>query len=181
LPFHIYILTHQNKVINKTWAYTSYIQSMFKHFKTIIMALKVINDFKRCITHIINGNLKEKNKEGGGVLIELYPLLKFEGLPNNEIIDSFFGFVASLFLIFSFFSISDWSRFPSFLFETQSLLPLFSFYSKYFIDFYIFSFLFLCNYLSNLSQDLLVCSRIIFYKLNKTWNGKTMVVLPRFC
>jgi hypothetical protein len=70
-------------------------------------------------------------------------------------------------LIFSFFSISDWSRFPSFLFKTQSLLPLFSFYSKYFIDFYIFSFLFLCNYLSNLSQDLLVCSRIIFYKLNK--------------
>jgi len=70
------------------------------------MALKVINDFKRCITHIINGNLKEKNKEGGGVLIELYPLLKFEGLPNNEII-AFFGFVASLFLIFSFFSISD--------------------------------------------------------------------------
>ena len=80
---------------------------MFKHFKTIIMAFKVINDFKRCITHIINGNLKEKNKEGGGVLIELYPLLKFEGSPNNEIIDSFFGFVASLFLIFSFFSISD--------------------------------------------------------------------------
>jgi hypothetical protein len=41
------------------------------------------------------------------VLIKLYPLLKFEGSPNNEIIDSFFGFVASLFLIFSFFSISD--------------------------------------------------------------------------
>jgi hypothetical protein len=40
------------------------------------MALKVINDFKECITNIINNNLKDKNKEGGGVLIEFHLLIK---------------------------------------------------------------------------------------------------------
>ena len=27
---------------------------------------------------------KRQNRWGGGVLIELYPISKFEGLPNNE-------------------------------------------------------------------------------------------------
>jgi hypothetical protein len=40
------------------------------------MALKVINDFKECITNIINNNFKVKNKEGGGVLIEFHLLIK---------------------------------------------------------------------------------------------------------
>jgi hypothetical protein len=40
------------------------------------MAFKVINDFKECITNIINSNLKTKIKREGGVLIELHPFIK---------------------------------------------------------------------------------------------------------
>jgi len=111
-------------------------------------------------------------------------LSKFEGLPSSEKIDFVFGFFAFFPLIFSFFSISNWSRFPSFIFKTQSLLSFFPFYSKYSIDFlyFLFSFFlydFLCNFFSK--SFLLVCSRTTFYKLNQAKNGKTMVVLPRVC
>jgi hypothetical protein len=45
------------------------------------------------------------SKDGEGVLIT--PLLKFEGLPSNEKIDSFSEFLASFLLISRFFLISD--------------------------------------------------------------------------
>jgi hypothetical protein len=73
-------------------------------------------------------------------------------------------------LIFIFFSISDWSRFPFFLFQTQFLLPFVPFYSKYYIDFYVF---FYVSFSIILFRILLVCSRITFYKLNKSINFVT--------
>jgi len=49
------------------------------------MAFKVINDFKVCITNIINSNLKDKNKKGGGCSLSSPSpsSSKFEGFPSN--------------------------------------------------------------------------------------------------
>jgi hypothetical protein len=106
LSFHNHILTHQNKVINKTWAHKRYIHSMSKLFKTIIMAFKVINDFKWYITNITNNNIKIKIRREGVCSLSFTPSSKFESLPSNEKIDSFSGFFASFLVISSFFSIS---------------------------------------------------------------------------
>jgi hypothetical protein len=114
---------------------------MFKRCKTKILAFKVINDFKGCITNIIDNDLKIKIKRSRS--LSSSSSLKFEGLLSNKKVDPFSGFFVFFLLIFSFFSFSDWSRFPSFFFKTQSLLPLFLFYSKYSIDFFCIFFIFL--------------------------------------
>jgi len=94
----------------------------------------------------------------------------FEGLPSNEKVDSFSGLFAFFLLIFIFFSISDWSRFPFFLFQTQFLLPSFlSILSIILISMYFFY----VSFSIILFRILLVCSRITFYKLNKTINFVT--------
>jgi len=65
------------------------------------MAFKVINDFKECIINIINSNSKTKIKKEGGVCsLSFTPSLKFEGLPSNDKVDSFYEFFASFFLDF---------------------------------------------------------------------------------
>jgi len=117
LSFHNHILTHQNKVINKTWAYKSYIHSMFKLSKTIIMAFKVINDFKWYITNITNNNIKIKIRREGVCSLSFTPSSKFESLPSNEKIDSFSGFLASFLVISSFFSISKGHSHSLFFFK----------------------------------------------------------------
>jgi len=135
LSFHNHILTHQNKVINKTWAHKSYIHSMFKLSKTIIMPFKVINDFKWYITNITNNNIKIKIRREGVCSLSFTPSSKFESLPSNEKIDSFSGFFASFLVISSFFSISK-GHSHFFFFFKKSLVLLFHIYSKCSIDFF---------------------------------------------
>ena len=106
------------------------------------MAFKLTKDFKWCITNIISNNFKDKIKGRVWSLISTSSSM-FKGLPYKENVDFFSGFFASFLLIFRFFFISDWSRFPSFLLKTQSLSPLLQFYFKYSVDFYVFSFFYL--------------------------------------
>ena len=89
------------------------------------------------------------------------PLLKFEGLPSNEKVDSFSGFLTSFLLISSFFLISN-------------LLLFFPLHSKYSIDFFfcIFFLLFFFVIFSYFPDPLL----LVFLR-----NGKTIVVMPRVC
>jgi len=135
LSFHNHILTHQNKVINKTWAHKRYIHSMSKLFKTIIMAFKVINDFKWYITNITNNNIKIKIRREGVCSLSFTSSSKFRSLPSNEKIDSFSGFFASFLVISSFFSISKGHPY-SFFFFKKSLVLFFPIYSKCSIDFF---------------------------------------------
>ena len=148
---------------------------MFKRCKTKILAFKVINDFKGCITNIIDNDLKIKIKRSRS--LSSSSSLKFEGLLSNKKVDPFSGFFVFFLLIFSFFSISDWSRFlPFFLKHNLCYLCFFSILSILLI-FFVFS-LFFSRFFS---RSFLMCSRTTFYKLNKTRNDKTMVVLPRVC
>jgi hypothetical protein len=154
LSFHNHILTHQNKVINKTWAHKRYIHSMSKLFKTIIMAFKVINDFKWYITNITNNNIKIKIRREGVCSLSFTSSSKFRSLPSNEKIDSFSGFFASFLVISSFFSISKGHPYSfffkknlwyfSFLFILSVLL---TFFIKKFLSF-SFLWFFLCSFFS---------------------------------
>jgi hypothetical protein len=73
--------------LNNTWAYTNYIQSMFKHFKTKIMAFKLINDFKWCITIIMSGNLKDK--------LEMEGVFSLSSTPHQSLRNTFTNNIAS--------------------------------------------------------------------------------------
>jgi hypothetical protein len=155
---------------------------MLKHFKTIIMAFKVINDFKECITNIINSNLKTKIKREGVCAhwtpplhqsLKVYPaMIKLILSMNSLLLFSWF--------LASFQSQIDLDSPPSFLNHNLCHLSFFSILHILLISMYLLS-LFLYDFLYNFSQILLVCSRTTFYKLNKTRNGKTMVVLLRVC
>ena len=136
------------------------------------MAFKLTKDFKWCITNIISNNFKDKIKGRVWSLISTSSSM-FKGLPYKENVDFFSGFFASFLLIFRFFFISDWSRFPSFLLKTQSLSPLLQFYFKYSVDFYVFSFflsfLFIC-----LQGPSFQCDFFSFYSLKRTGGCETI-------
>jgi hypothetical protein len=153
LSFHNHILTHQNKVINKTWAHKSYIHSMFKLSKTIIMAFKVINDFKWYITNITNNNIKIKIRREGVCSLSFTPSSKFRSLPSNENIDSFSGFFGSFLVISSFFSNQKDTLILFFFYKNLwyfSFLFIPSVLLNFFLNFLSFSFLwfFLCSFFS---------------------------------
>jgi hypothetical protein len=184
LSFHNHILTHQNKAINKTWAYTSCIQSIFKHFKTIIMAFKVINDFRWCTTNFVNNNLKRQKKRRGCAhwaspphqSLKVYlAMRKLIHSLDSLLLSSWFlvSFISHIGLDSSLFILKHNICYLSFFFILIILLIFFFVFSFFFFLLMIFSVIF--------SYPLLVCSRITFYKLNKTINGKTMVVLPIVC
>jgi hypothetical protein len=102
------------------------------------------------------------------VLIELHT--NFEGLPSNEKVDSFSDFFAFFFWFSSFFQSHIDLDSSSFFFKHNfCYLSFLSILSIILISMYFF-------YLSFsiiLFRILLVCSRITFYKLNKTINFVT--------
>ena len=87
---------------------------------------------------------RDKIKREEVCSLSSFPLSNFEGLLCKKNVDSFSRFFASFPLIFRF---SNWSRFSFLFLKTQSLSPLLQFYSKYFIDFHVFLFLFFVIFL----------------------------------
>jgi hypothetical protein len=140
LSFHNHILTHQNKAINKTWAYTKLYS---KHFKTIIMTFKVINDFRWCTTNFVNNNLKRQKKKEGVCSLSFTSSSKFEGLPSNEKVDSFSdSLLFSSWFLVSFLSQIDLDSSHFVLKHNIWYLSFFSILSILLLFFCIFLFFF---------------------------------------
>jgi hypothetical protein len=127
------------------------------------MAFKIINDFKWYITNIINSNIKDKNKEGGCVLIKLHLLIKVLKvyLAMKKLIPS----LDSL-LFFSFWSPVSFESHIDTLIAFKTHLCYFSFPSilNILLTFSHFFSFFFYDFLSNFFSDppSMVCSRITF-------------------
>jgi len=93
----------------------------------------------------MSNNLKGKIKRKGVCLLSFTSSSKFERLSCKENANSFFGFFVFFLLIFNFF-LSQIDLRCSHSFLKHNLSPLLQLYSKYSIDFYVFSFFFLCDF-----------------------------------